>query len=88
MPVWPLLVPRGVACSMILVDQIISDKADILRQCGDYQWHIFLSGHRALYRNDLVNMDVSYRKLCRQIVGPPPGTHCSLDWYEILHFWE
>ena len=35
----------------------------------------FAAGHRALYKNDLVNMDVSYRKLCRQIVGPPPGTN-------------
>ena len=52
------------------------------------RWHVFYSGHRALYRNDLVNMDVSYRKLCRQIVGPPPGTHWRSDWYEILHSWE
>ena len=41
-----------------------------------------------MYKNDLVNMDVSYRKLCRQIVGPPPGTNWSLDWHEILHFWN
>ena len=46
----------------------------------------FAAGHRALYKNDLLNMDVSYRKLCRQIVGPPPGTNWSLDWYKILHF--
>ena len=45
----------------------------------------FAAGHRALYKNDLVNMDVSYRKLCRQIVGPPPGTNWSLEWHEILH---
>ena len=48
----------------------------------------FAAGHRALYKNDLLNMDVSYRKLCRQIVGPPPGTNWSLDWHEILHFWN
>ena len=48
----------------------------------------FAAGHRALYKNDLLNMDVSYSKLCRQIVGPPPGTNWSLDWHEILHFWN
>ena len=48
----------------------------------------FAAGHRALYKNDLVNMDVSYRKLCRQIVGPPPGPNWSLDWHEILHPWN
>ena len=48
----------------------------------------FAAGHRALYKNNLLNMDVSYRKLCRQIVGPPPGTNWSLDWHEILHLWS
>ena len=48
----------------------------------------FAAAHRALYKNDLVNMDVSYRKLCRQIVGPPPGTNWSLEWHEILHPWN
>ena len=48
----------------------------------------FAAGHRALYKNDLLNMDVSYRKLCRQIVGPPPGTNWNLDWHEILLFWN
>ena len=48
----------------------------------------FAAGHRALYKNDLLNMDVSYRKLCRQIVGPPAGTNWNLDWHEIFHFWN
>ena len=48
----------------------------------------FAAGHRALYKNDLLNMDVSYRKLCRQIVGPPPGTNWSLDWHKIFAFLE
>ena len=50
----------------------------------------FAAGHGALYKNDLVNMHVSYRKLCRQIVGPPPppGTNWSLEWHEILHCWN
>ena len=37
----------------------------------------FAAGHRVVHRNDLVTMDVSHRKLCRQIVGPPPGTSWS-----------
>ena len=48
----------------------------------------FAAGHRALYKNDLVNMDVSYRKLCRQIVGPPPRTNWSVEWHEILYRWN
>ena len=48
----------------------------------------FAAGHRVLYKNDLLNMDVSHRKLCRQIVGPPSGTNWSLDWHEILSFWN
>ena len=44
----------------------------------------FAAGHRALYRNDLLNMDVSYRKLCRQIVGPPPGTNWNLNWHDFF----
>ena len=48
----------------------------------------FAAGHQALYKNDLLNMDVSYRKLCRQIVGPPPGTNWSLARHEILYFWN
>ena len=33
-------------------------------------------------------MDVSYRKLCRLIVGPPPGTNWNLEWHEIIHRWN
>ena len=33
-----------------------------------------IAGYRAFYKNDLVNMDVSYRKFWRQIVGLPLGT--------------
>ena len=35
----------------------------------------FAAGRRALYKNDLENMGVFYRKLCRQIVGPPPAAN-------------
>ena len=38
----------------------------------------FAAGHRPLYRNDLVNIEVSYKKLCRQIVRPPTGNCISL----------
>ena len=35
----------------------------------------------------LVNMDVSYTKLCRQLVGPPPqiGVSTGMKYDEILH---
>ena len=46
----------------------------------------FAAEHRALKTNDLVNMEVYCRKLCRQIVGPPPGTNWGLDWHDI-DFW-
>ena len=29
-----------------------------------------------------------FRKLCRSIVGPPPGTDWTLEWHEILHQWN
>ena len=48
----------------------------------------FAAAHRALCKNDLVKIDVSYRKLCRQIVAPPPGTNWSLEWHEIFHLWH
>ena len=49
----------------------------------------FAAGHWALYKNDLVNMDVSDRKLRRQIVGPPPpGTNWTLEWHETLYRWN
>ena len=44
----------------------------------------FAAGHRALYDNDLVNMDVSCKKLCRQIVDLPSGARASLEWHQIL----
>ena len=42
----------------------------------------FAAGHRVLYKNNLVNMDVSYVKVCGQIARPPPGTSGGLDSYE------
>ena len=47
----------------------------------------FAAGHRASYKKGLVNMDVSYWKLCRQIVGPPPQIRVStgMKYHEILH---
>ena len=48
----------------------------------------FVAGHRVLYKTALVNMDVSYRKLRRQIVRPPPGTNSALEWHKIFHWNE
>ena len=36
----------------------------------------FAAGHRAIFKNDLNNVDVVFRKLLRSVVGPPAAT----DW--------
>ena len=46
----------------------------------------FAVGHWTVYKNDLVKMDVSYRKLCQQIVGPPRGTNSAFEGHEAFHF--
>ena len=33
----------------------------------------FAGGHRAMYNRHLECLDSHFRKLCRSIVGPPPG---------------
>ena len=47
----------------------------------------FAGGHRTIYNRQLERLDTHFRKLCRSIVGPPPGTD-SLEWHEILHQWN
>ena len=63
------------------------DKAEIFREGDDYRGMLF-GWSSALYKHDVANMDVSYRKLCRQIVGPPPGTNGCVEWHEPLHPWN
>ena len=48
----------------------------------------FAAGHRAIFKNDLNNVDVAFRKLLRSVVGPPAATDWSLPWHEILHDWN
>ena len=45
----------------------------------------FAGGHR---NRQLERLDTHFRKLCRSIVGPPPGTAWTLEWHEILHQWN
>ena len=45
----------------------------------------FAAGHRVLYREDLNKLDISFRKLLRQVVGPPGGIDWNRPWHEILH---
>ena len=48
----------------------------------------FAAGHRAIFKNDLNNVDVVFRKLLRSVVGPPAATDWSRPWHEILHDWN
>ena len=48
----------------------------------------FSSGHRTIYKDHLLKLDVSFRKLCRSIVAPPSDTDWSLEWHDILHQWN
>ena len=46
------------------------------------------SGHRTIYKDHLLKLDVSFRKLGRSIVAPPSDTDWSLEWHDILHQWN
>ena len=48
----------------------------------------FAAGHRTVYRNDVHNMDVAYRRLLRSVVGPPRNMDWTLPWHEVLHIWN
>ena len=49
----------------------------------------FASGHRAIYKKQLQTVvDAVFRKFCRNIVLPPPGTDWSVEWHEIFHAWN
>ena len=49
---------------------------------------VFAAGHRTLYKTDLRNFDVLYRKLIGSVVGPPVGMAWTRPWHEILHDWN
>ena len=48
----------------------------------------FASGHRTIYRDDLNKADVCFRKLARQVVGPPGDTDWQQPWHITLHSWD
>ena len=48
----------------------------------------FSSGHRAIYKDHLLSLDVSFRKLCRSIAAPPSNTDRSLEWHDGYHNWN
>ena len=48
----------------------------------------FASGHRTIYKDHLLRLDVSFRNLCRAIVAPPSDTDWSLEWHDIPHNWN
>ena len=41
-----------------------------------------------MYKTDLRNFDVLFRKLLRSVVGPPAGMDWARPWHEILHDWN
>ena len=41
-----------------------------------------------MYKTDLRNFDVLFRKLLRSVVGPPAGMDWTRPWHEILHDWN
>ena len=49
---------------------------------------LFAFGHRTIRMIDLYQMDITFRKLLRAMVGPPPGIDWSCDWHVILHSWN
>jgi len=48
----------------------------------------FAAGRRKVYQEDLHKVNVLFRKLARQIIGPPAGIDWTTPWHEILHEWH
>ena len=48
----------------------------------------FGAGPRAIHGVDLSKIDVHFRNLVRNIVGPPPQTNWDSPWHIILHAWN
>ena len=48
----------------------------------------FAAGRRVVYQSDLQKLDVAYRKLIRQVCGPPGNIDWSRPWHEVLHDWN
>jgi len=48
----------------------------------------FAAGHRTPHHADIDRLNVSFRALARQVVGPPPNVDLTRPWHEILHDWH
>ena len=48
----------------------------------------FAPEHRPIYADDLRKLDIEFRRLLRQVVGPPPDTDWTALWHETLHEWN
>ena len=48
----------------------------------------FAAEHRPMCVEDLRAMDIEFRRLVRQIVGPPPRVDWDSPWHDILHLWN
>ena len=46
---------------------------------------VFAAGNRTIYKTDLRNLNVLFRKLFRSFVGLPPLMDWTRPWHEILH---
>ena len=43
--------------------------------------------HRTVYKQDLCNMDIVFRRLLRSIVGPPGDVDWRLPWHKSIQHW-
>ena len=80
---WPSLL-LSIWCWVVLVlhqTNLMAPDDDILSQ-----WK--MERQLLIYNRQLERLDTHFRKLCRSIVGPPPGTDWTLEWHEILHQWN
>ena len=48
----------------------------------------FGAGQRKLYKSELRKLDVHWRKLLRQVVGPPGSIDWTQPWHSIWHQWN
>ena len=48
----------------------------------------FAGCHCTTYIDDMTKLDVVFRRLARQLVGPPSSMDWSQPWHETLHSWN
>ena len=70
------------------------DRSVFISKCSKYLNAVvssgacFGSGHTAIYKSQLVTLDVQFPKLCRSIVGPPPEVGWNDTGNEYLNLWS